>query len=351
MSVALNYRELAAAGRLTPDGRQEAAALRLDRLAQDLTAWRPGLFRSNPPPRGIYLWGGVGRGKSMLMDLFFAAAEVTPKRRIHFNDFMAEAHALLHDLRKLARVRDPLPEVAKKLEQKLICFDEFQVDDVVDAMILGRLFEHLLARGTVIVATSNTPPDRLYQHGLNRPLFLPFIAVLKAHLDVVHLAGTDHRRGFTGDAYQTGPDAAAALDAAWAALGGSKAHAMTLTVLGRRLAVRRAVKDAARFTFAELCERPLGPPDYLAIAAMFTTVVIDAIPRFDGKNRDVARRFRTLIDVVYDRKVRLICSAAADPDGLFLESDGFERTVSRLLEMRQGAYISSACSGTSPPSL
>lgn len=346
MSVLSQYRALAADGTITSDPRQQAAAERLDRLAFDLAEWRPGFFRRNAPPRGLYLWGGVGRGKSMLMDLFFAAAEVPAKRRVHFNAFMAEVHALLHDLRQQAHVRDPLPEAAKRLEQRLLCFDEFQVEDVADAMILGRLFEHLLARGTVIVATSNTPPDRLYHHGLNRPLFLPFIAILKARLDVVHLAGSDYRRAFSGEAYQTGPEAAAAMDAIWASLGGDHAHATTLTVLGRRLAVPRAAKGAARFAFADLCERPLGSADYLALTGAFDTLVIDAIPVFGPASREAAKRFQTLIDILYDRGVRLYCSAAAAPDALFPESDGFARTVSRLLEMRASAYISRACSGT-----
>jgi cell division protein ZapE len=349
MSVRSRYQALTAGGRIKADPRQEAAAERLDRLATDLDVWRPGFFRRNPPPRGLYLWGDVGRGKSMLMDLFFTAATVTPKRRVHFNDFMAETHGLLHGLRKLEHVRDPLPEVARRLAQRLICFDEFQVEDVADAMILGRLFEHLVARGTVVVATSNTAPDRLYQHGLNRQLFLPFIAVLKARLDVVHLAGEDHRRAFVGEAYRTGPGAAAAMDVAWVSLGGKAAVATHLNVLGRRLNVPRAVKDAARFDFAELCERPLGPADYLAIAGEFTALVVDGIPVFGPKNRDAAKRFQTLIDTLYDRNVRLFCSAAAPPEGLFPESDAFARTVSRLLEMRAAAYISRPCS-TSPAS-
>ena len=346
MSVADQLRARVAAGTIKPDGRQEAAALRLERLAQDLNSWRPGFFRKAAPPRGVYLWGEVGRGKSMLMDLFFAEAAITPKRRVHFNDFMAETHALLHGLRKIEQIRDPLPEAAKRLEQRLVCFDEFQVDDVADAMILGRLFEHLMARGTVIVATSNTPPDRLYAHGLNRQLFLPFIAILKARLDVVHLTGEDHRRSFTGEAYQTGPDAARIMDEAWAALGGAKEHTTQLTVLGRRLPVPRTVQGAARFAFAELCERPLGARDYLALAEAFQTLVIDGIPVFGPADGNAAKRFQLLIDTLYDKKVRLICSAAAAPEALFPESDGFERTVSRLLEMRAGGYTSTPCSGT-----
>jgi cell division protein ZapE len=342
MSVVQAYRARVAEGRLKPLREQEAAAGRLDRLAEDIAAWRPGLLRKNAPPRGLYLWGDVGRGKSLLMDLFFAEVAATPKRRVHFNDFMAEAHALLHGLRKLAHIRDPLPEVAKRLEQRVICFDEFQVEDVADAMILGRLFEHLTARGTVIVATSNTAPDRLYQHGLNRQLFLPFIAILKQRLDVVHLTGEDHRRAFTGEGYRTGPEAAAAMDEAWASLSGGEERAAQLTVLGRRLTVARTAEDAARFTFAELCEQALGPADYLAIAGAFTTVVIDAIPVFGATRRDAAKRFQTLIDALYDKRVRLICSAAAPPDGLFPGNDAFARTVSRLLEMRSADYTSRA---------
>lgn len=342
MSVLSAYRARVAEGRLKPLGEQEAAAMRLDRLAQDLAAWRPGFWRKNALPRGVYLWGEVGRGKSLLMDLFFAEAGVTAKRRVHFQDFMAEAHGLLHGLRQLEHIRDPLPEAARRLEQRLICFDEFQVEDVADAMILGRLFEHLTARGTVIVATSNTAPDRLYARGLNRQLFLPFIAILKQRLDVVQLKGEDHRRAFTGEGYRWGPQAPAAMDEAWAAVSGGGERATHLTVLGRRLTVARAAGDAARFRFGELCEQALGPADYLAIAGAFATVVIDAIPVFGPADANAAKRFQTLIDALYDKKVRLICSAAAAPDGLFPESDGFQRTVSRLLEMRSADYTSRA---------
>ena len=346
MSVLAHYHELVAAGRVQQRNEQEAAAARLDRLAHDLAVWRPGVWRKTAPPRGLYVWGDVGRGKSMLMDLFFAEVAVAPKRRLHFNAFMAEAHGLLHGLRKLGHIPDPLPEAAKRLEQKLICFDEFQVEDVADAMILGRLFEHLLTRGTVIVATSNTPPDRLYQHGLNRGLFLPFIAMIKQRMDIAQLGGEDHRRSFTGELYHTGPSASAMMDGAWLALGGDHERPAQLDVLGRQIAVVRSAGKAARFTFADLCEQPLGPADYIAIAAAFTTVLIDDIPVFGPQTRDAAKRFMTLSDTLYDRRVRLICSAAAAPDGLFPESDGTARTVSRLLEMRGVAYTSRPCSGT-----
>ncbi len=340
MSVVERLQQKVAHGTLRGDAEQEAAARRLQRLAEELEAYRPGIFRRNHPPRGLYLWGEVGRGKSMLMDLFFEAAAVSPKRRVHFNDFMAEVHALLHTLRQQEHVRDPLPLVARQMEQRLLCFDELQVEDVADAMIIGRLFEHLLARGTVIVATSNTPPDRLYQHGLNRPLFLPFIALIKQRLDVLSLSGVDYRRGLDGEHYHVGPGGEAAMDSAWQALGGAHESSHTLHVLGRQLAVKRAADGAARFTFAELCEAPLGPADYLKLTECFHTILIDAVPLLTPAARDAARRFTVLIDTLYDRRVRLICSAAAGPDALNPQGEeSFKRTVSRLLEMRSNAYI------------
>lgn len=340
MTVLTRFREDVARGKLLPDAGQESAALRLTRLAEEIQTWRPGFFRRGLPPRGVYLWGEVGRGKSMLMDLFFEAVDIGAKRRVHFNAFMAEVHALLHELRRQEHVHDPLPAVAKTLEQRLLCFDEFQVEDVADAMILGRLFEHLFARGTVIVATSNTPPDRLYQHGLNRQLFLPFIALIKQRMEVVSLSGHDHRRGLEGEHYYVGDGADAAMDKAWAALGGTQEVARTLTVLGRPLAVPRAANGAARFSFRQLCEEPLGPADYLKLAECFHTILIDHIPILGTARRDAARRFTLLIDTLYDRRVRLICSAEAEPDGLNPGGEeSFGRTVSRLLEMRSNAYI------------
>ncbi len=328
-----------AGGRLRHNAAQRAAAQRLQHVAEDITAWKPGLFSRRHAPRGLYLWGDVGRGKSMLMDLFFESVVVAPKRRVHFNAFMAEAHALLHDIRQ-SHVRDPLPVVAQRLEQRLLCFDELQVEDVADAMIIGRLFEKLFARGAVIVATSNTPPDRLYQHGLNRQLFLPFIALIKQRMDVVSLMGHDWRRGLAGDNYHVGPDAAAAMDAAWSELGGRNEAARSLTVLGRTLPIPHAVDGAARFPFPALCEEPLGAPDYLALAETFATVLIDDIPVLGPDRRDAARRFTVLIDTLYDQRVRLVCSAAAPPDRIYRGDDpSFSRTVSRLLEMRSNAYI------------
>ena len=258
MSVLERYRATVAEGHISFDRAQEEAAERLDRLAIAVEEFKPGFFRKKAPPRGLYLWGDVGRGKSMLMDLFFADLAVQPKRRVHFNLFMAGVHALLHKLRRDDAVSDPLPLAAEELHQKVLCFDEFQVEDVADAMILGRLFEQLFHRGTVIVATSNTPPERLYLGGLNRQLFLPFIALIEQRMAVFELSGKDHRRDFAGDRYVAGPTGPAAMDRVWRALGGQYEHMRTLTVLGRALTVPRATAKAARFTFAELCDAPLG---------------------------------------------------------------------------------------------
>ncbi|GAA0550232.1 cell division protein ZapE [Rhizomicrobium palustre] len=345
MSVAARYRSLVAEGHIRFDAGQEEAALKLDTLADALTSYKPGLlgalFGRKEAPRGLYLWGDVGRGKSMLMDLFYGELAIEEKRRVHFNLFMAGVHQMLHKLRADETVADPLPLVADKLQQRVLCFDEFQVEDVADAMILGRLFEQLLARGTVIVATSNTPPERLYMGGLNRQLFLPFIGLIQARMEVVELLGEDHRRDFAGSRYCVGPDGPAAMDRVWRALGGEYEHMRTLSVLGRALTIPRAVETAARFTFAELCEAPLGPADYLAIAGAFQTLVIDAIPVLTERNS--AKRFTTLIDALYDAKCGLYCAAAAEPDALYPEGgESFQRTISRLLEMRSDTYIERA---------
>lgn len=336
------FRGAVATGQLKADPAQEAAAHKLAELARQIAVWPSGpfgLLRS--PPRGLYLWGDVGRGKSMLMDMFFESVMAVSKRRVHFNAFMADVHKRLAEARRLAR--DPIVSVGAVLARhaKLLCFDEFQVGDVADAMILGRLFEQLFARGVVIVATSNTPPERLYEGGLNRQLFLPFIDVIRERLDVVGINGeVDYRTGLDGDAYHTGPGAAAAMDAAWRAMGPE--HATSLTVLGRTLPVPRAAGRAARFSFAELCARPLAGADYLAIAEAYDTVLIDGIPALEPARRDEARRFTLLIDTLYDRGVKLICSAEVPPEGIYPAGDGadaFRRTASRLLEMRSTAYI------------
>jgi cell division protein ZapE len=349
-----------AEGALASDPAQHRAAVALqdlhDRLrgaaADGLLGRLRGLFGKAPEPqRGLYIHGPVGRGKSMLMDLFFAGAPLRPKRRVHFHAFMQEVHDLIHRWRQGERAwvvgrpsgDDPIPAVAARIAQdaRLLCFDEFQVTDVADAMILGRLFSALFGLGVVVVATSNVPPDRLYEGGLNRQLFLPFIALLKQRMAVCHLhSPTDWRLRDTDGApsYFTPLDAAAdaRMDAAWDALTGGDDEPATIAVKGRKLIVPRASAGYARFGFADLCERALGAPDYLALAARYEVVFLDRIPRLKPEQRNAARRLIVLIDALYEARVRLFCSAAAAPDRLYAEGDGvaaFARTASRLVVM------------------
>ena len=286
----------------------------------------------------------------MLMDLFFEEAQVAPKRRAHFNSFMTDVHTRLHTERAKADVSDPIPVVAHALanDARLLCFDEFQVTDVADAMILGRLFEHLLTVGTVIVATSNVAPEHLYEGGLNRQLFLPFIGLIEARLEILELDGpTDYRlHRLSGHPVYLTPlslEADAAMDKAWRRLTDCDAgKPERLTVFGRSLTVPQAARGVARFSFADLCEKPLAAADYLEIAREFHTVLIDHIPTLDPHQRDIARRFVLLIDTLYDQGVKLICSAAAPPDRLYPEGDGaeaFRRTASRLAEMQSDDYL------------
>jgi cell division protein ZapE len=356
------YRAALSGGELKPDSAQEKAVRRLDQLAQELGRKRGfSLFRkpadfsffgrhSPAGAKGLYIWGDVGRGKTLLVDSFFQAAPVAKKRRAHFNSFMVDVHARIHAQRQKAGSDDPIPPVAKALaeEARLLCFDEFQVTDVADAMILGRLFDRLFADGVTIVATSNTPPDRLYEGGLNRQLFLPFIEEIKQRLEVVELNGpTDYRlQRISGlKVYLTplSPDADAAMDQAWRRLTDSPAGKPTsLTVLGRRLPVPQAARGVARFAFDDLCDRPLAAADYLAIAQEFHTVLIDHIPVMTDNMHNVARRFTLLIDTLYDEGVKLICSADAPPDRLYpagIASDAFRRTASRLAEMQSDDYL------------
>jgi cell division protein ZapE len=345
------YRAAVRGNELRSDPAQERAVARLDALAAALGARRGfSLFRKSVAPKGLYIWGDVGRGKTLLMDFFFEEAAVSPKRRAHFNSFMVDVHARIHAERQKAGHDDPIAPVARALAQeaRLLCFDEFQVSDVADAMILGRLFDRLFAEGVVIVATSNTPPDRLYEGGLNRQLFLPFIDEIKQRLEIVELNGpTDYRlqrlSGVTVYLTPLGPQADAGMDAAWRRLTDCAAGKPTaLTVLGRQVVVPQAARHVARFTFAELCDRPLAAADYLAIAQNFHTVLIDHIPVMTDNMHNVARRFTLLIDTLYDEGVKLICSAAAPPDGLFtsgINSDAFRRTASRLAEMQSDDYL------------
>lgn len=348
-----HYRARVAKGDLKRDPLQEAAVKRLQALAVRLKHYRPGrrrfFFAAPAAPKGLYIWGDVGRGKSMLMDLFFETVVLKKKRRIHFNAFMTDVHAAIHRERQ-GDAKDPIPPVARAIarDASLLCFDEFQVNDVADALILGRLFEQLFALGVVVVATSNTALARLYEGGLNRQLFLPFISLLEQRLDIVELNGEhDYRmhRMEGLDLYITplGPEAGAKMDAAWARLtDGAPCKPSSLKVLGRALPVPCAAVGVARFSFAELCGKPLAAADYLAIAHTFHTLLVDRIPVMGPEKRDEARRFTILIDTLYDEGVTFVCSAAAPTDRLYVSGDGadaFRRTVSRLAEMRSADYL------------
>ena len=351
-------------GLLAPDPVQAEAASALNDLADRLANRpKPGWFSKPKPLKGLYLWGGVGRGKSMLMDLFFDVAPIAARRRIHFHEFMAEIHDLLDAWRKLSaserrqsdwRVKgagdDPIAPVAKQIASSasLLCFDEFQVTQIADAMVLARLFEALFNRGVTVVATSNRHPDDLYKDGINRPLFLPFIETLKTHCQIMELASDrDYRldRLIEAPVWYAPLDEAAgtALDNAWVRLtSGAEPQHCVLTVKGRKLDVQAEAAGVARFTFDELCARPLGARYYLAIAANFNTVILSGIPVLGPENRNEAARFVALIDALYEAKVKLIASAAAEPEALYPEGDGsfeFQRTASRLHEMRSTEYL------------
>jgi cell division protein ZapE len=343
--------ELVQRGTLTADPLQVAAAHTLDRIATDL-AEPPVLFRKRKSVRGAYLVGAVGRGKTMLMDLFFAAVPLEKKRRVHFDEFMDELHQAIADYRKAAK-GDPIAAVVKPIiaSTRLLCLDEFQVGDITNAMLLGRLFEKLFAGGVTLIATSNTPPDELYRDGLNRQLFLPFIERLKSEVEIVRLDGpVDYRRlKFEGEEvyhFGTGPQVQAAMDRLWLKLSGGVPDAPAkLHSLGRDIPVPHAAMGAARFPFVALCEAPLGARDYLRLAHAYDTLMLDGVPQFTRLNSNAAKRFILLVDTLYDRGVRLAANFAVPLAELGQDdrtAAEFQRTVSRLIEMQSADYLEAA---------
>lgn len=363
------YAALVESGAIERDPAQVAVVNRLQALTETLASRRLAkkssalgwLFgRKQPSPesvKGLYIWGSVGRGKTMLMDMFYEAAPLASRRRVHFHAFMADVHERIHAYRqelKAGRVKepDPIGPVAEALaaEATLLCFDEFTVTDIADAMILGRLFTALFATGVVVVATSNVEPSRLYENGLNRSLFLPFITLLAGKVEVIRLdARTDFRLEKLGGAptYHVPADAAArvALDKAFSRLSGVvKGAPVTIDIKGHQLKLPQAAAGVARASFADLCAQAYGASDYLALAQDFHTLVLDDIPVMDMDRRNEAKRFIILIDALYESHVKLVASAAAEPTGLYLARSGreafeFDRTVSRLIEMRSEEYL------------
>ena len=367
VTVAQRYDNLVERREVTRDPAQERLTRALDRLLSDICekrisakssslGWLFAKRREPQPVRGLYIHGGVGRGKTMLMDLFYDAA-AGPKRRTHFHIFMADVHERIHEHRqKLKRGEvkgdDPIAPVAAALaeEATLLCFDEFAITDIADAMILGRLFKALFEHGVVVVATTNLPPDDQYRGGLNRTLFLPFIAMIKERMEVVHLqARTDYRLEKIGDSpvyyVPADDDARRAMDDMFARLtGGGAARPVRLMVHGHAVDVPAQAMGVARLTFDNLCRRPLGAADYLALARSYHTILLEGVPVIPAERRDEAKRFITLVDVLYERRVKLIVSADAEPQGLYRAETGheafeFNRTVSRLAEMRSRDYL------------
>jgi len=367
------YRALIAGGNLAPDPAQTMAAECLQDLWERVRGYDPSSSHGNLAaehgggglltrllrrrhaeeyvPTGLYLVGEVGRGKSMLMDLFFDTADVPRKQRIHFHRFMQTIHARVHAWKKAnPDGTDPIPPLADSIsaESALLCFDEFQINDIADAMILGRLFQGLFDRGVVVVATSNTAPDDLFKGKPGRDAFLPFIALIKQRLEVLVMAGArDYRRermrGLRTWHVPADERSRRALDEAFVTLtGGATPTPVTLTVMGRSLAVPKAADGVARFDFDRLCNTALGAGDYLAIATTFHTLILDGVPRLSADNYDQARRFIVLVDTLYDQRAKLIASAAAMPDQLYQRGENaemFERTASRLDEMQSEDWL------------
>jgi cell division protein ZapE len=359
-AVADCYERLLAAGELKPDEDQRRAVEHLERLAEELQPRKAGFWsrltgRQDQSAKGIYMWGGVGRGKSMLMDLAFQAIAVAPKRRVHFHEFMLEVHERLRAERAKEK-GDPIPPVARAIaaEARLLAFDEMVINNSADAMILSRLFSQLLEAGVTVITTSNRPPRDLYLGGLNRELFLPFIALIERELDVVPLNGpTDYRLERLGGMptwyVPNGPEATRALSEAFFRLTDysteDRANVPSEDIQvqgGRTLYVPKSLKGVAVFSFKRLCGEPRGASDYLAIARRYHTVIIVGITLLGPENRNEAARFVTLIDTFYEHKVKLLAAADAAPAELYPSGDGafeFERTVSRLMEMQSEDYL------------
>ncbi|WP_417740997.1 cell division protein ZapE [Salipiger sp.] len=351
------YDQRVADGHIQRDPAQEEALPEFERIRRELAETpdkpRRGLFRkakAPEPPKGLYLWGGVGRGKSMLMDLFVETLDV-PVRRVHFHAFMQEMQAELHRLRGEG-VDDPVKPMAKGVSDavKVLAFDEMQITDIADAMLVGRLFEELFQAGTVVVTTSNRVPDDLYKDGLNRQLFLPFIDLIKERLVVRELASErDHRQDRLkgAEVYFTpvNREARAEIDRVWQELTHGNEEPLVLTIKGRKLELPRYHNGVARASFYDLCGQMLGPGDYLAIADALRLLVLENVPRLGRSNFNEAKRFVTLIDALYEAKVKLIVSAVDQPESLYIEGPGafeFERTASRLREMQAADWGQSA---------